>query len=73
MEKRFLRFLTLKETSGYLNVSVHLLYRLVETKQIPHTRIGRKILFDRQKLERFIDENSHGVQDWDEKAKEMLE
>ncbi len=69
MEKRFL---TLKETSGYLNLSASLLYKLVETKQIPHTRVGRKILFDRQKLERFIDENSHGVQDWGEKAKEML-
>ena len=70
MEKRFLRFLTLKETSGYLNVSVHLLYRLVETKQIPHTRIGRKILFDIKKLEAFIEENSFEAQDWAEKVKE---
>ena len=56
-----------------MNLSASLLYKLVETKQIPHTRVGRKILFDRQKLERFIDENSHGVQDWDEKAKGLLQ
>ena len=70
MEKRFL---SLRETSEYMNLSTSLLYKLVEAKQIPHTRVGRKILFDRQRLERFIDENSHEVQDWDEKAKEMLE
>jgi len=65
------RFLTLKETSEFMNLSASLLYKLVETKQIPHTRVGRKILFDRQRLERFIDENSHEVQDWDEKAREL--
>jgi len=65
--------LTLTETSEYMNLSASLLYKLVEAKQIPHTRIGRKILFDRQKLEKYIDENSFGVEDWDEKAKEMLE
>lgn len=54
-----------------MNLSASFLYKLVETKQIPHTRVGRKILFDVRKLERFIDENSHGVQDWDEKAKEL--
>lgn len=65
--------MSLKETSEYLNLSASLLYKLVGRKQICHTRIGRKILFDVRKLERFIDENSHGVQDWGEKAKEMLE
>jgi excisionase family DNA binding protein len=65
------RFLTLKETAGYLNVSVHLLYRLVETKQIPHTRIGRKILFDIKKLEGFIEENSFEIQDWSKRAMEL--
>jgi len=44
---------------------------MVETKQVPHTRIGRKILFDINKLEIFIDENSHEVQDWNEKAMEL--
>ena len=70
MEKRFL---TLKETAEYMNLSSSLLYKLVETKQIPHIRIGRKILFDRQKFERFIDENSHGVKDWGETAKGLLQ
>jgi len=64
------RFLSLRETSEYMNLSASLLYKFVETKQIPHIRIGRKILFDVKKLERFIDENSFGVQDWSEKAKE---
>ena len=65
------RFLNVRECSEYLNISTYLLYRMVETKQVPHTRIGRKILFDVKKLERFIDENSFEVQDWDEKAMEL--
>ena len=65
------RFLNVRECSEYLNISTYLLYRMVETKQVPHTRIGRKVLFDVKKLERFIDENSFEVQDWDEKAMEL--
>ena len=68
MEKRFL---DVRECSKYLNISIYLLYRLVETKAIPHTRIGRKILFDIKKLERFIEEHSFEIEDWDEKAREL--
>ena len=66
MEKRFL---TIKETSEYMNISASLLYKLVETKQIPHTRVGRKILFDRQRIERWINENSVEQIDWSEKTR----
>lgn len=65
------RFLTIKEASEYLNLSTYFLYKLTAQKSIPHTRIGRKILFDVKKLERFIDENSFEIQDWDEKAREL--
>ena len=64
--------MSLRETSEYMNLSASLLYKLVERKQVPHTRIGRKILFDRQKLEKYIDENSHGVEDWSERARELI-
>ncbi|MQY60657.1 helix-turn-helix domain-containing protein [bacterium] len=39
------RFLTTREASRYLNVSQSFLYKLVETKQIPHKRISRKSLY----------------------------
>ena len=60
MEKRFL---TIREASQYLNVSESLLYKLVETKKIPHIRIGRKILFDLKKLDQYIEENSVKLKD----------
>ncbi|MBL7083231.1 MAG: helix-turn-helix domain-containing protein [Candidatus Aminicenantes bacterium] len=69
MEKKLL---SLREAGQYLNVSQSLLYKLVETKQIPHLRIGRKILFDLKKLERFIELNSIEVQDWSEKVEELF-
>jgi hypothetical protein len=45
---------------------------MAEMKQIPHTRICRKLLFDIKKLERFIEENSVEVQDLNEKVQELL-
>ena len=62
------RFLTLRETAIFINVSTHFLYKLTAKKSIPHIRIGRKILFDTEKLEKFINENSiEIVNDWSEK------
>jgi len=52
------KFLTLKETADYLHCSTSLLYKKTATRKIPHVRIGRKILFELPKLERFIEENS---------------
>lgn len=65
MEKRFLN---VKQCADYLNISIHFVYKLVEEKKMPHTRIGRKIIFDIQKLEHFISENSFEVvDDWPQK------
>jgi len=61
--------LTLKETAIFMNLSVHFLYKLIAQKSIPHVRIGRKILFDTEKLERWISENSvEPVDDWSRKV-----
>lgn len=63
MEKRFL---DVKQCSKFLNISTHFIYKLVEQKQIPHTRLGKKVLFDIKKLEEFIEENSVQPTDWSE-------
>jgi len=55
------RLLTVREAGQYLNLSESILYKLVWRKKIPHTRIGRKVLFDIQKLNRFIEDNSFEV------------
>ncbi len=66
------RFLDVRECAEYLNISTHQVYKMVEMKQIPHTRIGRKVLFDLKKIETFIQQNSVEVQDLDERARELL-
>lgn len=66
------RFLDVRECAQYLNISTHQVYKMAEMKQIPTTRICRKLLFDIKKLERFIEENSVEVQDLNEKVQELL-
>ena len=66
------RFLDVRECAEYLNISTHQVYKMVEMKQIPHTRISRKVLFDIKKLETFIQQNSVEVQDLNEKVQELL-
>ena len=66
------RFLDVRQTAEFLNVSVHLIYRMVEMKRIPHTRIGRKLLFDLKRLERWIEENSCEPDDLNEKVQELI-
>jgi len=58
MQKPKLKFLTLKETANYLHCSPSLLYKLVATRKIPHTRISSKILFELTNVDRYIEENT---------------
>jgi len=52
------RFMTLEETAKYLHCSKSLLYKYTATRKIPHVRIGRKILFELPKLERYVENNT---------------
>jgi len=52
------RFMTLKETADYLHCSASLLYKYTATRKIPHVKIGRKILFEISKIERYIEDNT---------------
>jgi len=56
------RFMTLEETAKYLHCSPSLLYKYTATRKIPHVKIGRKILFELPKLERYIEDNTIKVQ-----------
>lgn len=66
------RFLSVKECSEYLNVSVHFLYKLTAQKSIPHVKFGRKVVFDLKRLERWIDENSCEPVDLNEEVRELI-
>jgi excisionase family DNA binding protein len=40
--------------AAYLGLKKKAVYRLVETRMIPHSRIGRKVMFDRTDIERWL-------------------
>ena len=49
--------MTLEETSAYLRISPHTLYKWVEAKLIPFYRTGeRKLLFNKRKLSVWLEE-----------------
>ncbi|MFD1708914.1 helix-turn-helix domain-containing protein [Siminovitchia sediminis] len=48
--------LTVKEVSAYLDISTDFVYKLVREKQIPHVKIGSRILFKKTSIERWLNE-----------------
>jgi len=43
-------FLTVKNAAKILNVSSSFLYKLAQEGKLPHLRMGKKIIFDKQEL-----------------------
>ena len=46
--------MTVRETAVELRLNIFSVYRLIESRRLPHIRIGRKVLVDRASLERWI-------------------
>ena len=51
-------FLTVPEVAELTTLSVQQVYRLVQLKRIPHTRIGNRVFCSREALDKWIAENS---------------
>ena len=52
-------YLTVKELSKYIKLSESHIYFLVNNKKIPYSKLGgRRILFDKQKIKKWIEEKS---------------
>lgn len=58
MELKEKRTLTPKETQQYLGLGATRIYQLCQTKGFPCFRINRKVLIDREELDRWIEERS---------------
>lgn len=56
LEKVTRTTLTMKETAEYLGVSYWLITQLVRRKQIPCSRVGGKVLFRKEALDRYLNE-----------------
>lgn len=50
--------LNITDASLYTTLSTSYLYKLVARKQIPHMRAGFKILFNKQDLDKWLEEKS---------------
>jgi excisionase family DNA binding protein len=46
--------MTVKEVAEFIGVSKDLIYELVRTKQVPHVRIGKRIIFNQESLENWL-------------------
>lgn len=54
LEKVTRTTLTMKETAEYLGVSYWLVTQLVKRKQIPCSRVGGKVLFRKEALDKYL-------------------
>lgn len=55
------RYLNIKEVSRYLGFSVHTLYSWVSQRRISYYKIGGRLRFDQQELDRFMGEGARDV------------
>lgn len=56
LEKVTRTTLTMKETAEYVGVSYWLVTQLVKRKQIPCSRVGGKVLFRKEALDKYLNE-----------------
>ena len=49
------RLLNVEESAAYLSTTTWAIRKLAWAKDVPHIKLGTRLLFDRQDLDRFID------------------
>lgn len=52
--------LTTEEAAKYLGLSRDMIYILARENRIPHVRIGRRVLFKKQAIDMWLDEQLQG-------------
>lgn len=50
--------LSVKDAAKHLGVSYGLLYEMINRGEVPHVRLGKRILISRENLKSFIEENT---------------
>jgi len=56
------RLLSVEEAAMYLGVRKSTIYSWSWRRKIPSVKMGRRLLFDRQDLDRIIEERKRGVE-----------
>lgn len=47
--------LTVEEIAEYIGVSIDMIYKMTREKAIPHFRVGRRILFKKDSVDKWIE------------------
>jgi len=55
------RLLRLKDAAAYLNCTVWFLRERIWSREIQYLQLGKRYLFDRGDLDRFVDQNKQGA------------
>lgn len=50
--------LTIQETAEFLRLPVNSLYKYTSQRKIPYLKFGKRILFDRNKLDEWLEQHS---------------
>jgi len=64
------RLLTIKEASDYLGISVKGLYNMVNRRELPFYKIGKRVRFDMKQLDEWIEK--HKVESVDNQVDDFL-
>lgn len=51
------RIMTTKTVSAYLNLSTSCIYKLTSNREIPHSKRGKKLYFDKNEIDNWVLEN----------------
>ena len=51
-------YLTVRELSKWIKISTSKIYTMVGEKQIPHMKVGGKLLFDKEKIKQWMEEKA---------------
>lgn len=54
--------LDVKQLSEYLNVSISMIRKLVRKKEIPFNRMGVKLLFSKNEIDKWLMENQNNIE-----------
>ena len=52
------RLLSISQAAYYLGISRHTLYGWVSQKRIPYVKVGRRTMFDKKALDKWVEEKS---------------
>ncbi|MHB8482025.1 MAG: helix-turn-helix domain-containing protein [Nitrospiria bacterium] len=67
-----MKYLRVQELPSHLNVKVKTIYSWISLKEIPHLKLGRLVRFDKDEIDRWIEERKVDPIKPDQQANKIL-